>query len=229
MRAKHACKCITRLIVTGTRHHYAGWAWSCINFVRGHSAGTARKTPPLEAAVGIQGRAFRLLLIVLTPSNAPKCRGSKRGTHRPPGWRPRARGDKIKPSYLTPAFSGAQKWADWLHDRCLLRCHTGVGIGNSPKSCPAHALRTNTPSLPPNKSVSQGPVGGVLLPLSVLLPCCDTPAPNTFNVLTVMRAPACIRKEWPTGVRSKCLIASISGQQAEASHGAAAPCWQQME
>ena len=43
MRAKHACnsyKCITRLIVTGTRHYYAGWAWSCTNFV--HSAGTAR-------------------------------------------------------------------------------------------------------------------------------------------------------------------------------------------
>ena len=49
----------------------------------------------LEAAVGIQGHAFRVLLIVLTPSNAPKCRGSKRGTHRPPGWRPRTRGDKI--------------------------------------------------------------------------------------------------------------------------------------
>ena len=49
MRVKHACnsyKCITRLIVTGTRHHYAGWAWSCTNFV--HSAGTARKTPPMH-------------------------------------------------------------------------------------------------------------------------------------------------------------------------------------
>ena len=47
MRAKHACnsyKCITRLIVTCTRHHYAGWAWSCTYFV--HGAGTARKTPP---------------------------------------------------------------------------------------------------------------------------------------------------------------------------------------
>ena len=38
MRAKHACnsyKCITRLIVTGTRHHYAAWVWSCTNFVHG--------------------------------------------------------------------------------------------------------------------------------------------------------------------------------------------------
>ena len=43
MRAKHACnsyKCITRLIVTGTRHHYAGRTWSCTNFV--HSVHTAR-------------------------------------------------------------------------------------------------------------------------------------------------------------------------------------------
>ena len=47
MRARHACnsyKCITRLIVTGTGHCYAGWAWSFTNFV--HSVGTARKTPP---------------------------------------------------------------------------------------------------------------------------------------------------------------------------------------
>ena len=39
MRAKHACnsyKCITRLIVTGTRHYYVSWAWPCTNFV--HSA-----------------------------------------------------------------------------------------------------------------------------------------------------------------------------------------------
>ena len=39
MRAKHASssyKCITTLIVTGTRHHYAAWVWSCTNFV--HSA-----------------------------------------------------------------------------------------------------------------------------------------------------------------------------------------------
>ena len=46
MRAKHACnsyKCITRLIVTGTRHYYAGWAWSCTNFV--HSARTAQYAP----------------------------------------------------------------------------------------------------------------------------------------------------------------------------------------
>ena len=53
MRAKHACnsyKCISRLIVSGTRHYYAGWAWSCTNFV--HSAGTARaqraKRPPSQ-------------------------------------------------------------------------------------------------------------------------------------------------------------------------------------
>ena len=56
----------------------------------------ARDFHRLEAAVGLQGHAFRLLLIVLTPSNVPKCRGSKRGTHRPPGWRPRTRGDKIR-------------------------------------------------------------------------------------------------------------------------------------
>ena len=40
-------KCITRLIVTGTRHYYAGWAWYCTNFV--HSTGTivanCSKTP----------------------------------------------------------------------------------------------------------------------------------------------------------------------------------------
>ena len=47
MRAKHACnscKCITRLIVTGTRHYYVGWAWSCTNFV--HSAQNAPTFPP---------------------------------------------------------------------------------------------------------------------------------------------------------------------------------------
>ena len=48
----------------------------------------ARDFHYLEAAVGIQGCAFRLLLIVLTPSNAPKCRGSKRGTHRGGGGGP---------------------------------------------------------------------------------------------------------------------------------------------
>ena len=64
----------------------------------------------------------------------------------PIGWRPRTRGDKIGPSYLTRTFSGAQKWADWLHNRCLLRGPIGVGIRNSPKSCPAHALHANTPS-----------------------------------------------------------------------------------
>ena len=37
MHAAH--KCITRLIVTGTRHHYAGWAWSCTYCV--HSAQNA--------------------------------------------------------------------------------------------------------------------------------------------------------------------------------------------
>ena len=58
---------------------------------------------------GPMTRAFRLLFIVPTPSNAPKCRGSKRGTHRPPGWRPRTRGDKIGPSDLTPTFSRALK------------------------------------------------------------------------------------------------------------------------
>ena len=68
-----------------------------------------------DSTVRIQGRGFSLLLIVLTPSNAPKRRGSKRGTHRPPGWRPRTRGDKIGPSYLTPAFSGAQNgWIGYI-------------------------------------------------------------------------------------------------------------------
>ena len=61
----------------------------------------ARDFHRLQAAVGIQGRAFRPLLIVLTPSNARKCRGSKNCTHRPPDWHPRTRGDKIGPSYLT--------------------------------------------------------------------------------------------------------------------------------
>ena len=64
---------------------------------------------PMEVAVRIRERAFTLLLIVLTPSNAPNCRGSKRGTHRPQGWHTGTCGDKIGPSYLTPAFSGAQK------------------------------------------------------------------------------------------------------------------------
>ena len=92
------------------------------------------------------GTCLQLPLIVPTPSNAPNCTESKRGTHRPPGWRPRTRRDKIGPSYPTPAFSGAQKWADWLHDRCLLWGPIGVGIGNCPKSCRAHALRANAPS-----------------------------------------------------------------------------------
>ena len=81
--------------------------------------------PPFRGYGQNMGTCFRLLLIVLTPSNAPKCRGSKRGTLRPPGWRPRTHGDKIGPSYLNPAFSGAKKWADWLHNRCLLRVPQG--------------------------------------------------------------------------------------------------------
>ena len=51
MRAKHTCnsfECITKLMVTGTKHYYVAWAWSCTNFV--HSAGTARKTRPLSMA-----------------------------------------------------------------------------------------------------------------------------------------------------------------------------------
>ena len=46
MRAKHASnsyKCITRLIVTGTRQYCAALVWSCTIFA--HSACTARKTP----------------------------------------------------------------------------------------------------------------------------------------------------------------------------------------
>ena len=55
----------------------------------------ARDFHRLEAAIGIQGHAFRLLLIVLTPSNVLKCSGNKRGTQRPLGRRPRTHGDKI--------------------------------------------------------------------------------------------------------------------------------------
>ena len=36
----------------GTRHYYAGWAWSCTNFV--HSAGTARNTPPVCVLASLQ-------------------------------------------------------------------------------------------------------------------------------------------------------------------------------
>ena len=125
----------------------------CHRISRGLVLG-ARDFQRLEAAVGIQGRAFRLLLIVPTPSNAPKCRGSKRGTHRPPGWHPRTRGNKIGPCYLTPAFSGAQMWADWLHNCCLLWGPTGVGIGNSPKSCPVHALRAPCAPTLPHRSIT---------------------------------------------------------------------------
>ena len=31
-----------------------------------------------------------------------------------------AKGNKIRSGYITPAFSGAQNWADWLHNPCLL-------------------------------------------------------------------------------------------------------------
>ena len=70
MRAKHACnsyKCITRLIVTGTRHHYAGWAWSCTNFV--HSAQNA----PL-ANRGTESEVAAQIL----PSWGPKEKNKKR-------------------------------------------------------------------------------------------------------------------------------------------------------
>ena len=57
MSAKHATnpyRCITRLIVTGTRHYYAAWVGSCTNFV--HSARTAHSISSNTAA------AFFLLL-----------------------------------------------------------------------------------------------------------------------------------------------------------------------
>ena len=60
MGAKHACnsyKCITTLIVTGTRHYYAGWAWSCTNFV--HGARTQRAKRPLCAST-TQGLLTRM-------------------------------------------------------------------------------------------------------------------------------------------------------------------------
>ena len=31
------------------------------------------------------------------------------------------KGDKIRSGYITPAFSGAQKWAELLHKPCVLR------------------------------------------------------------------------------------------------------------
>ena len=46
MRAKHASnsyKCITKLIVTRTKHHYVAWVWSYTTFV--HNARTARNMP----------------------------------------------------------------------------------------------------------------------------------------------------------------------------------------
>ena len=30
-------------------------------------------------------------------------------------WSPK-KGDRIRKGYITPAFSGAQKWADWIHN-----------------------------------------------------------------------------------------------------------------
>ena len=56
----------------------------------------------------MQRRAFRLLLIALTPSNAPKCRRSKRGTHRPLGWRHRTHPPRPPPP--PPLVLAAQKW-----------------------------------------------------------------------------------------------------------------------
>ena len=49
MRARHASnsyKCITRLIVTRTRHYYAAWVWSCTTFM--HSVRITRNTPPYD-------------------------------------------------------------------------------------------------------------------------------------------------------------------------------------
>ena len=57
MQAKHtsnSCKCITRLIASGsrhyyTRHYYAALGWSYTNFVHStRTPRTARKTPPCE-------------------------------------------------------------------------------------------------------------------------------------------------------------------------------------
>ena len=67
--------------------------------------------------------------------------------------RPRTKGEKLRSGCLTPTFLGAQKRAEVLRNPCILGSPTkgtisalaaspiGVGIGNSPKSCPAHALR----------------------------------------------------------------------------------------
>ena len=56
MRAKHAnnsYKCITRLIVTGTRHCHVAWVWSCINVVHGART-TPHYTPYVEAETTLQ-------------------------------------------------------------------------------------------------------------------------------------------------------------------------------
>ena len=42
-KAGNSYKCTTRLIVTGTRHCYAAWVWSCTNLVR-----SARNMPREE-------------------------------------------------------------------------------------------------------------------------------------------------------------------------------------
>ena len=34
---------------------------------------------------------------------------------------PQTKGDKIRSGYLTPAFSGAHKWAEMLRNPCILR------------------------------------------------------------------------------------------------------------
>ena len=92
----------------------------------------------LEAAVKIEGCAFRLLLIEPLQMH----QSVEEANVVPIGRRVGA----VGPSYLTPAFSEAHKWADCLHNRCLLRGPIGVGSGNSPKSCRAHALRASAPS-----------------------------------------------------------------------------------
>ena len=70
---------------------------------------------------------------------------------------------------LTPAFSGGQKRAEVLRNPCILggplkkgtksemaTAPIGVGIGNSPKSCPPCALRANAPSLAAQKEGGEG-------------------------------------------------------------------------
>ena len=38
-----------------------------------------------------------------------------------PNQAPMPQASTIRRGYISPAFSGAQKWADWLHNPCLLR------------------------------------------------------------------------------------------------------------